>query len=892
MKVGFILTTPYQLFHYGAIAEHLDADVTVYVELRDEDFSVSSDAIRERIPGCRVAWVESSQLASIDGECDVLVCQTPVGALQFFSRSLLVAQQYSLAKEAYQYGPWRSQASLNLMYGDYSTRAVSGYATAVSAGNPLFDGYLPAEGMLPPPGPKARKLKLLYMPTYGDLSDRVSVLDALTGLEAEVAVKVHHADFEMRELAAERGLPVFLPDAHPAELITRHDCVVSDYSGAIYDALALRKPVVLVEEINEDSDSLFRLSEGDRTRDSLAQLAAFWRPGAPIAAAYERSRGALADDDLYAAFLGRYFSHPGASGAECARAIHELVRTGDEPGFGVAQVRETLRRYVTENRRLRTELKDKRAKAGRSVRERVGLAIARDTPRTLLAKVGRRARRLVSVGPLARWGTDVAAVAPSGGAGGGGSRPLPVVPRLRRAELERILQAAFDAHQVPHRSWSSPYSTIIGVRVDDADRAFRAVQSLALPPGADLVLWTGSGAKYVLRTPEFRFSDFAASESVVVGARCADDVSSGDRAAGVEIALLEPRYGRLVARRHRLDKVDWSSDFGIADDGSVAPSVSAATEEPVDVVYTWVDSNDPEWAEERRRWSSEVEFDMPSAANDERYLDRDELRYSVRSVWMYAPFVRNIYIVTNGQRPRWLPHDTDRIRVVPHSEIFPDPSVLPTFNSHAIEACLHRIPGLADRFLYFNDDVFLGREMREDDFYTQGGLIKSRFSPSAFVTSGRPADDAIPTDWASYNAVTLMQREFGMTFTRKTKHVAHPLSRSMLEEMEQRFPEVFAETRGSRFRAHTDYSVVSMLAQYYAVATRRGVEWPGTSLEYVYADTGRRDFPSRLKLIAKRQPSFFCLNGTLYRDIDLATQARTMRQFLRTRYPEPSPYES
>ncbi|MBK7820142.1 MAG: stealth family protein [Tessaracoccus sp.] len=889
MNVGFILTTPYQLFHYRAIAAHLSAEVTVYVELRDEDFSVSSDDILTQIPGCRIAWIESSRLASIDGECDVLVCQTPVAALQFFSRSLLVAQQYSLAKEAYQYGPWRAQASLNLMYGDYSTRLVSGYATAVAVGNPLFDGYVPDHGMPPPPAPSSQRLKLLYMPTYGDLSDRVSVLNALTGLDAEVAVKVHHADFEMRELAGERGLRVFLPDAHPAEVITQHDCIVSDYSGAIYDALALRKPVLLVDEINETSESLFRLSDGDRTRDSLAQLAAFWRPGDPVGGAYERSRGALADDDLYAAFVNRYFTNLGASGVACARAIEDLARGGDQADFGVVQVRETLRRYVTENRRLRAEAKVRRAKAGRSVRERIGFAIAQDTPRTLLAKVESRARRLAARA-LRRSGPS--AVDASGAPDDG--RRLSVVPRVRRAELDRLVRAAFDAHGIAYRGWSSPYTQILGVRADDADRVYRAVKGIALPADAELVVWTGAGAKYRPRegAAELLLSDFAASESVVVGARHPADVRKPDRTGGVEIALLEPRYGRLVARRHRLEKVDWSSDFGVADDGDVAPLAGPAAEEPVDIVYTWVDSDDAEWARERRRWSSEVEFDMPSAANDERYLARDELRYSIRSVWMYAPFVRNIHIVTNGQRPAWLPQDTDRIRVVPHSDIFPDPSVLPTFNSHAIEACLHRIPGLADRFLYFNDDVFLGREMRVDDFYTQAGMIKSRFSPSAFVTSGRPADDAIPTDWASYNAVTLMRREFGMTPTHKTKHVAHPLLRSMLEEMEQRYPEVFAQTRGSRFRAHTDYSVASMLAQYYAVATRRGVEWPGAALEYVYADTGRRDFPARLKLIAKQRPAFYCLNGTMYRDIDLATQARMMREFLEAQYPEASPYES
>jgi hypothetical protein len=903
LHVGFILTTPFQLFHYGAIAKHLDADLTVFVELRDDDFEVTGAAIQAKIPGAAVAWVPSDNLVSIDGQCDVLVCQTPVGALTFFTRSLLVAQQYSLAKESYQYGPWRSQASLNLMYGDYSTNMVSGYAMARSAGNPLLDGHLPVEGLLPAPAQAApaEKLKLLYMPTYGDLTDRVAVLDALLAGEDEVAVKVHHADFEMRDLAAERGMRVFLSDTHPAEAIERYDCVVSDYSGAIYDALALRKPVVLVEEINESSDSLFRLSEGDRSREAVAELAAFWRPGDPVRGAYESSRSALADDDSYAAFVGRHFSYVGASGAECARAITELAREGESLDFGVQQVRETLRRYITDNRRLRASQKRRGgANGGATARERLGRAIATESPRTLLRKLRRRVRRLPPVERIlsSRTGGSGGRTIParaSDKAHAGGQ--LPVLPRQLREEAGRLVRAAFDSNGVPYRASRSLYDTMFGVRAEDADRAYAALKTLTAPPGSRLVVWTGSGTKYVplKGIEQLDFSRFAGSDSVVVGLKGAGAIAPRDKDSGAEIVSLELRHGRLVSRRQRLDKVDWTDDFGV---DAVATTALAVPPEPlpdegsVDVVYTWVDSQDEEWARERQFWSNDVEFEMSSAANDERYLARDELRYSIRSVWMYAPFVRNIYIVTSGQRPAWLPHDTERIRVVTHAEIFPDPSVLPTFNSHAIEACLHRIPGLAERFIYFNDDVFLGRETRVEDFFTQAGLIKSRYSPTAFVTSARPSVDAIPTDWASFNAVTLMREDFGLTFERKTKHVPHPLSRGMLEEMDQRYPEVFASTRASRFRAHSDYAVPSMLAQYYAAATHRGVEWPGLSREYVYADTGRKDFGERLSLITKSDPMFFCLNGTLYRDIDLQTQAGLLREFLQARYPEPSPYET
>uniref|UniRef100_F6ZDG1 N-acetylglucosamine-1-phosphotransferase subunits alpha/beta n=1 Tax=Ciona intestinalis TaxID=7719 RepID=F6ZDG1_CIOIN len=101
-----------------------------------------------------------------------------------------------------------------------------------------------------------------------------------------------------------------------------------------------------------------------------------------------------------------------------------------------------------------------------------------------------------------------------------------------------------------------------------------------------------------------------------------------------------------------------------------------------------------------------------------RFEDNEELRYSLRSVEKYAPWVRHIYIVTNGQIPYWLNMDAPRVTLVTHEEIFVNKSHLPTFSSPAIEAHIHRIPGLADKFIYLNDDVMFGKEVWPDDFYT------------------------------------------------------------------------------------------------------------------------------------------------------------------------------
>ena len=163
----------------------------------------------------------------------------------------------------------------------------------------------------------------------------------------------------------------------------------------------------------------------------------------------------------------------------------------------------------------------------------------------------------------------------------------------------------------------------------------------------------------------------------------------------------------------------------------------------VDIVYTWVNGSDPEfqktmhyWRDlEVKNWKSGLwsqlqkalnlespemskSVDQNSASGKHRFRDNDELRYSLRSVWRYAPWVRKVHIVTNGQVPRWLNTSHPRINVVSIDEIFPDPSMVPSFSSPAIEANIHRIPGLADKYLYLCDDFMFGSPVWPDDFWS------------------------------------------------------------------------------------------------------------------------------------------------------------------------------
>jgi len=107
---------------------------------------------------------------------------------------------------------------------------------------------------------------------------------------------------------------------------------------------------------------------------------------------------------------------------------------------------------------------------------------------------------------------------------------------------------------------------------------------------------------------------------------------------------------------------------------------------PIDVVYTWVNGSDPVFLENLQKHVPIV--DLGAAAS--RFSDKDELRYSLRSLEMYAPWVRHVYIVTNGQIPNWLDMDNPRMTLVTHEDIFLNKSDLPTFSSPAIESHIHR----------------------------------------------------------------------------------------------------------------------------------------------------------------------------------------------------------
>jgi len=306
---------------------------------------------------------------------------------------------------------------------------------------------------------------------------------------------------------------------------------------------------------------------------------------------------------------------------------------------------------------------------------------------------------------------------------------------------------------------------------------------------------------------------------------------------------------------------------------------------PIDLVYTWVNGNDPEWRERKQAALTAAGLSDHPGALDTRFNDNGELRYSLRSVEQFAPWVRNIYLVTDQQVPDWLDPEQTRITIVDHRDIFPA-DALPTFNSHSIEARLHTIPNLSEHFLYLNDDFFLGQPVSPYTFFDSNGTSKFFLSRRLTLDFHTMVADR-PHDEARRNAISLIKRDFGVTAGRAFRHAPMALRRSLLTELEQRYPEEFESTWRSQFRHRTDYQITSWLHNYYGYLT--GKARPA-NIRYAYLDPGIPRYREPMKRLLKaRDVSMFCINETVFERTE-AEHAQT-RKWLATYFPTPSSFE-
>ena len=351
------------------------------------------------------------------------------------------------------------------------------------------------------------------------------------------------------------------------------------------------------------------------------------------------------------------------------------------------------------------------------------------------------------------------------------------------------------------------------------------------------------------------------------------------------IAPIENGVTRVVSGG---DKSKQSLDIG----GQKHPALRVFTNKllsdvdfPIDVVYTWVDDSDPVWLDkyEKARQKLDSNFKNNSSA---RYANNDELRYSLRSIEMFAPWVRNIYIVTDSQTPTWLDESSSRIKVVDHRDIFSDTSALPVFNSHAIESQLHHIDGLSEHYLYLNDDVFIANPTLPETFFFASGIAKVQPS-SAIIGTGNPtAYESAPSS-AGKNARKIIEDKFGVFITNKFRHTAIPLIRSASYQVEKENRRVVGKTMHSKFRSPDDIPFTTVLMQSYLLASGQGA--PVTYPAKTVGNLASRGVKYEINDIVRDSGLVtFCLNEVPDQDEAVAR----MNQFLEKYYPYPASWET
>ncbi len=444
---------------------------------------------------------------------------------------------------------------------------------------------------------------------------------------------------------------------------------------------------------------------------------------------------------------------------------------------------------------------------------------------------------------------------------GDGTRSILAVDRARRRAVAAALAHAFDNEPFYSKFGTDPALLLSDGKLAGGPKA-RILRLFR--PRVDLAGRLRYGASSAVR---LEFWDFGATE-IVAPAPNAIMRSTLPREEALDATV--ELHGR-----------DWATLQGMFD--PLASDISF----PIDIVFSWVDGSSAEFQRLRalRMQSYVVGQGDDSAA---RYRQLDELKYALRSVHLFAPWIRHIFIVTDSPTPPWLAEHTD-VTIVPSSAFFLDQSNLPTHNSHAIESQLQHIEGLSEHFLYSNDDMFFARPVSPDMFFSPGGITKF-IEANTRIGLGANSPERSGFENAARVNRALLRKRFGRVTTRHLEHAPTPLRRSVLLEMEHEFADDFARTAASPFRAETDISVTNSFYHYYALMTGRAVVQLGARVIYVET-TLKSSLRQMRSLLRSRREDFFCLNDGSEPEISIEVRTEAVLAFLNSYFPIPAPWE-
>ena len=328
----------------------------------------------------------------------------------------------------------------------------------------------------------------------------------------------------------------------------------------------------------------------------------------------------------------------------------------------------------------------------------------------------------------------------------------------------------------------------------------------------------------------------------------------------------------------------------------------------IDFVVIWVDGGDPVWQAKKVEYSKSIDTSKKSMNSIKAYRDWGTFKYWFRGVEKFAPWVNKVYLVTDPQKPSWLNITSEKLVLVDHSDIIRK-EYLPVFSANPIESNIHRIPGLSEHFVFFNDDVYLTAPVEPTDFFSEDGLPKyntalSPIVPERYGTGHFQVNDMeIVTSYFSRDEIlkngkflsfkqglknivkSLLYRNSKFICGFWENHLTHPLLKSTMELVWEKETAILEKTSASRFRNPSDTNV--WLFKYWQIASGE-YEVADPDLGGLFSlDNADSDF---WKLLNSGKYKIMCIND----GFNVQDEEKVMVDFIKAMnqlFPEKSSFE-
>jgi hypothetical protein len=324
---------------------------------------------------------------------------------------------------------------------------------------------------------------------------------------------------------------------------------------------------------------------------------------------------------------------------------------------------------------------------------------------------------------------------------------------------------------------------------------------------------------------------------------------------------------------------------------------------PVDIVYLWCDGQESEFKKRRNEYLKQehVLFNEENVG-EKRFIENDELKYSLRSLEMYASWIHHVYIVTDRQIPKWLNQYNKKITIIDHATIVPQ-KLIPCFNSSVIERYIAFIPNLSEHFLYANDDTFFNEPVSRSFFFADDGYPINRMlnlEGYAKIVSKEYLETRYKneSEWTKtiIQAWMIINQQYGSHVIYQPYHNIDAYIKSEYVKTFIRYGDLFA-LHQHRFRQNDDIErcIFNLDLVYQNKGVLKIVKQPSywrkrffwlknIKLENYCGCEGRKAFFA----INHFKPSVFCLNA---KTNATCNEKKQTRNFLEKHFPEKSNFE-